>query len=278
MKRLIATAVACLAVASSSLLAQSFDLAAYQRRLVIPVAGSLRAADGSKFKTSLRLTLPPRTNDNTTLSGRIVFHPAGRTISDSDPSVAYSLQYKPLLAESLYFDDVVGEMGQSGLGTIDIIPDGEQTSVPVVEARIVNDRAGSINGDNVAVLTGAQALTTSPGRIYEFPVFDQARARVNVGIRTYGDRPVLIDVDIFGYAGTVHHVQHFVQPNLFQQMSLEQFAGQPVADGETVRALVHAPGTATSNALIYYTITENSTNDPTVIAPAPSTRTISLAP
>ncbi|HET7434431.1 MAG TPA: hypothetical protein VFN10_06915 [Thermoanaerobaculia bacterium] len=278
MKRLIPLIAALLFAGATSTFAQSFDFSAYQRRLVVPVAGSIRAADGSRFKTSLRLTLPPKPSDTHVVSGLIVFHPQGLPMSDNDPSVPYSLTYAPLLAQTVYFDDVVGEMGLSGLGTLDIIPDQSSNGVvPLVEARIVNDKNGYINGDSVAVLKGSEAFPATIGRIYRFPVFDQARARVNVGVRTYGPEGVLLGIDISGYAGTVRHIQRYIEPNTFRHMSLYEFVGgQEVADGETITVLASAPD-RNSNALIYYTITENSTNDPTVIV-APSYRDQTVNP
>src|ERR1043166_2743476 len=111
-------------------------------RAVIPIVGSIRAADGSQFRTSLRLSVLPF-DDGKTISGRIIFHPQGQPISDNNPSLTYSLTGHPRLVQEVFWDDVVAAMGQSGIGTMDIVPDAASNGIiPAIEARDVNDKEG----------------------------------------------------------------------------------------------------------------------------------------
>ncbi|HEX6177542.1 MAG TPA: hypothetical protein VF057_04235, partial [Thermoanaerobaculia bacterium] len=85
---------------------------ALTRKAILPVVASTPGVNNGRFRTSLTLR-------GTNLRGRIVFHPAGRPASDSDPSIPYKLDQ---LAQVKY-DDIVGAIGGSGVGSIDIIPD-----------------------------------------------------------------------------------------------------------------------------------------------------------
>jgi hypothetical protein len=167
-------------------------------RVVVPVAGSVTAADGSKFHTSLRLFI---TGPGATASGKVVFHPQG-LIGTNDPSIPYNIESLPDFNRQgavQYWDDVVAAMGASGLGTIDVIPDSGNT--PEIDARAWNDIHGLVNG----------VPADSAGALMD---------------------------------------------------------GAPTEDGQQVNLIVSfPPGSFDSAAFVYYTITDNTSNDPRVFVP-----------
>ncbi|HEX8153275.1 MAG TPA: hypothetical protein VF698_09130, partial [Thermoanaerobaculia bacterium] len=85
------------------------------RNLYVPLVGSTRGANGSDFKTSLRIDGLPG------MTGRIYFRPVGTTPSDADPSLLYSVPSNASGPQTVYYEDVVAAMGASGLGTLEIV-------------------------------------------------------------------------------------------------------------------------------------------------------------
>src|SRR5262249_28372461 len=82
---------------------------------VIPVAGSAQGASGSSFRTALQIY--NRTTGS--ISGKILFHPAGVPGSTSDPSIDYTLTSRA----SKSYADLLPAFGiASGLGSIDVVP------------------------------------------------------------------------------------------------------------------------------------------------------------
>lgn len=96
----------------------------------IPVAGSTGGAFGSNWKTGLQLF----SLGDSTISGRLVFHPAGANGSANDPSMNFTLNAKQVQT----IGDVVAAMGQSGLGSIDVIGRFSDPP-PIAETRVYND-------------------------------------------------------------------------------------------------------------------------------------------
>src|SRR5262245_61925366 len=84
---------------------------------IIPLVGSTAGLNGASFKTSLRIEAI------SDAYGKIVFHPLGQVARDDDPSIPYSFPHvvSPI-TDYIQFDDIVAAMGQSGLGSLDIIP------------------------------------------------------------------------------------------------------------------------------------------------------------
>jgi len=229
------------------------------RRAVVPVAGSLVAADGSKFHTSLRLALPDRVK----ASGRIIFHPQGAIHSDNDPSMAYQLEpVGDQSGVSLYWDDVVAAMGASGLGSLDIAPDDERT--PEIDARAWNDIHGLINGGTVPVLNASDLFRFGFPFGVHFPVWtDNGKSRMSIGIRTVGPNPARVFISTQGMPQN----SLLIPGNSLRQFSLESVLGFIPPDGQPVQINLQYINDFTSSAYVYYTITDNSSNDPRVFLP-----------
>ena len=226
---------------------------ALTRRAVLPVVGSTPGAFGGKFKTSLILR-PFSANQR----GRLVFHPAGQVASDSDPSIAYSFTSNA----PLVFDDVVAAIGQSGIGSLDVIPDEDASSiVPKIEARLYNETPLGTFGTVVAPAYPIDYLRPPS---MEVTIPERDSARVNIGFRTLTDVTMRIFVE--NAAGTLLSFHDVSYPAGWMQMTPPaQFVGKPVQKGYVITV-------GFSGAIIpFYTITENSTNDPTLVVPAPRT-------
>src|SRR5262249_39479149 len=107
-----------------------FSLAVEKTGLaVLPAVASAAGSSGSFFRTGVQLN-----NANASpMSGRFVFHRAGAVGVENDPSLTYALNP----GETQNVSDLVQAMGQSGLGSIDLIPG--LGGFPTVLARVFND-------------------------------------------------------------------------------------------------------------------------------------------
>ncbi|HEX7833623.1 MAG TPA: hypothetical protein VF787_28480 [Thermoanaerobaculia bacterium] len=221
------------------------------RKAVIPIAGSTAGAFGGKFRTALEL------RGLAAMRGRVVFHPAGRVASSSDPSVPYSFTSSTVMA----WDDVVEAMGQSGLGSLDIVPDeGTVDTLPQIIARLYNDTNIGTFGTEVAAVLPYDYLN---GRSLEVPI-PSARFRTNIGIHTFSDTKV--KVVTYAANGRLEGFRDVTFPAGWTMMTTAaDLTRETLTPGASVTLLV------TGSAVAFYTITENQTNDPTVIvAPAQS--------
>jgi hypothetical protein len=112
----------------------------------IPAAGSLQGGFGSFFRTSLALSNP----GSIEIRGKLLYHPANRAGTDSDPTLSYVIPPNG----TLNYSDVVVAMGQSGLGSLDILTTASPT--PIATARVYNDNgaAGTSGAAEDAVPAG----------------------------------------------------------------------------------------------------------------------------
>lgn len=231
---------------------------AMTRKAILPVVGSTAGAFGGRFKTSL--ILRPFASDQ---RGRLVFHPAGQAASDSDPSIRYSFNG----AEPLVFDDVVAAIGRSGIGSLDIVPDEEASSlIPIVEARLFNEASVGTFGTLVHPSYPFDYLRPAA---LEVIIPENDRSRVNIGFRTVTETRMRIL--IYSAAGTLLSFRDVTYPAGWMQMtSASDFAGKPLGPGQMVQVQF-------AGAVIpFYTVTENSTNDPSliVVSPRPSSKNV----
>jgi len=211
---------------------------------VAPVVGSLQGAFGSFFRTDVQFVNP----GSGIITGKLVYHPAGRTAAPDDPSVNYS--YGSFRASSI--SDVVAAMGQSGLGSLDVIP--TSGIPPRLILRIYND-AGSAgtSGFTMESLAPDQALAVPSSATLISPA-DLTNFRMNVGVRTLDDAT---SIRITGAGGV--DVTHTYPPNYFEQGSLATFIGAtPVANG------FYSVRVNSGSAFIYTTTTDNRTNDSSI--------------
>ncbi|HET7433427.1 MAG TPA: hypothetical protein VFN10_01805 [Thermoanaerobaculia bacterium] len=223
---------------------------AMTRKAIVPLVGSTPGAFGGRFKTSIKLTA---TNSNQ--RGTLVFHPAGRPAADDDPSLPYNLRTPE---DTFVVDDFVTQLGLSGVGSLDIIPaEGQEPVLPEIDVRLFNDTPNGTFGTNAAAVLPFDYLAPAAATI-DVPEKD---FRVNAGFRALS--AVSLKVLIYG---TDHRLRDFKDRSFpagwVQFGSVSDLAGTTVAPGESVTLLFGG------SAIPFYTLTENRTNDPTLIVPA----------
>ena len=216
------------------------------RRTIVPVAGSLAGANGSRFRTSVVLLNP----FNDALSGRVVFHAVGTSGTAGDPSIHYQLGG----GQHVEYEDVVAAIGVSGLGSLDIIPDPESLSyVPAAQVTIFNDAGnGATFGMSVPqIRAGDIQANANP---FDFVVPNRGVQRLNVGVRSGGEGGS-IQATVRSADGSTRRVRREFPPDSLVHTTIENLLGIPAADGDSVRIL-------TNNVVVYATLTNNVTNDP----------------
>ncbi len=222
------------------------ELRRMTRKGILPIVGSATGAFGGQFKTSIRLTATTGQQ-----SGRIVFHPAGSVASDSDPSVRYGFNG---VGDSLFYEDVVAQLGRTGIGTIDIVPDENASQIlPEVEARLFNDTPIGTFGGYESVVFPFDYLST-PSMTVQIPA---GAFRVNVGVRTL--TATNLRVLIYGTDKRLRGFHDATFPADYMTMgNLEQMIGENLVAGESFAMFF------SGSAIPFHTITENRSNDPAV--------------
>jgi hypothetical protein len=219
---------------------------------VLAVAGSVQGSFGSFFKTSVQLYNPK----NVSVSGRLVYHPAGASASAGDPSLSFSLAP----GKTVSYADLLPAMGvASGVGSVDLIAD--QTSpLPVVLVRVFND-AGSAGTTGLAeeAMSPDDALRAGTGGVLIAPP-DVQRFRLNIGIRSL-EQGAALTITVRDRDGlVVKTVPKSFGPSFFQQItSAQMLDGYVLAGGETITFDL-----ASGSAFVYGATTDNTTNDPSV--------------
>jgi hypothetical protein len=214
----------------------------------IPVVGSAAGAFGALFRTSLTLANP----GSIAIRGKLVFHQAGRAGADSDPSLDYVVPSNG----TLNYADVVIAMGQTGLGSLDILTTASAT--PIATARVFNDAgaAGTSGLAEDAVPAGPDYLSVANVFIPE----DLTNFRLNVGIRTLtsGD----LTVNVYDANGSMQASLIKTYPaDYFEQVSASAFVGGaalPPGGKIVVSAFTN------KEFIVYGSVTDNRTNDPTL--------------
>lgn len=215
----------------------------------ILVAGSLTGAFGSRFKTAVQLTNRSRGPS----AGKLVFHPAGAAASASDPSLPFELLEPD---QTMAFDDVVAEMGRTGLGSMDlVVTDGPP---PDVTVNVYDDQgAEGTAGFTTEVVTPSQAVRTFTNATLMAPA-DPANFRLNIGIRTLGSGARLRFSVTDASGSTVPAGRTITLPaNYFEQNSATAYLGNTqLPANATIHVLV-----LEGSAFLYGAITDNRTND-----------------
>ena len=223
---------------------------------VLPVAGATAGSNGSFFRTSMQLT---NTDNLGALSTTLVYHPAGASASPGDPSTTVSIP----AGQTVSYPDIAASLGQTGIGSIDIFTSGVP---PLVTARIFNDAgAAGTSGfamDGVAP-QDAQALFQ---QVYLQMPTDVANFRMNVGVRTLGV-PVTMSVARLASNGTVlgAALTKNYPANYFEQKSALEFASLSALSPDGILRI----SVSTGRAIVYGSITDNRTNDSTIVLAKP---------
>jgi hypothetical protein len=245
--------LACLVLALYTASASAVGIEVLTR--VVPVVGSTPGNFGSFFRTSLQF----RNGGGSDLTGRLVFHPTGRSAQSSDPSISFTLPSD----HTMSWTDVVGEMGITGLGTLDLLLPPASSS-PVVITRVYNDAgaAGTSGFSEDAVDptergSGSPVLTGGTTGILVAPE-DLTKFRFNIGIRTLSSGVGFTLWIRRADGSTAHGELRSYDPNFFEQFSADDFAGVAIQANDSIEIVVER-----GSAIVYGATTDNTTNDPT---------------
>jgi large repetitive protein len=241
---------------------QSFAAEA-PRRLVVPVVGSTAGAQGANFRTGLQLHNPSAGVSR----GHLVYRIAGQPGTASDPRLAWELA--PFATRS--WDDIVAAMGQSGLGSLDIVVD--TGALPVVTARAFDDgETSGTKGVSVPALRESAAIGSGQ-RITLIAPADPVRARFNLGVRTRaaGARVAIAlhaeNGDLIASLG-----ERSWPADYFLQQAAADFLGRAIGGNQSVAITV-----LDGSLHAYATMTDNLTNDPSIQLPLGSDNVVPQA-
>jgi hypothetical protein len=214
---------------------------------IIPAVGSAPGGFGSFFKTSLQLSNPSSVTSNV----RVVFHAFGQSGGAGDPSRNFTLP--PFTTSS--HDDIVAEMGITGLGSMDVTTTNGVP--PAVTARVYNDTGAGTSGFYEDAVVPTDALRTNDVASFTLPN-DNANFRVNVGVRSLGS--VQFSVNYYeGNGGSQLGGTIFKSypANYFEQVPLSSFLNDQAIVPNAVLVFRIISG----DAIIYASTTDNRTND-----------------
>jgi hypothetical protein len=225
---------------------------------VVPVVGSTPGSGGSFFKTAVQLHNPT----SATIAGNFVYHPQGQSGASGDPAAGYML----LPGQTTSFADLLPELGQAGLGTVDLI--ATLGPAPTSVARIFNDAGpAGTTGMTEELMRPEEALETGEKGVLVAPP-EPSRARFNIGVRSLAlGATIRFTVrDSAGGARTTG--AKFLPATYFAQQTAEAFLGIALLANDTITFEVDA-----GSAIVYGATTDNTTQDPSLqFAPALSTQ------
>ena len=151
---------------------------------VVPVVGSARGQSNAIFRTELQLSNP----HDVAIGGWLYLRP-------HDLFVRYSLEPHTTRA----FEDVVAEMGGTGLGSLDFLAD--EGTLPTIVVRAYDDQPGGTTGVTVPALRRDAILTRGELAALIAPRDLAGRYRFNIGVRALGEGATL-ELAVFGADGT----------------------------------------------------------------------------
>ncbi len=205
---------------------------------------------GSYYRTAVQLS-----NPSASLAfGRLVYHPKERSGSLGDSFLRYTLQPR----QTLEFPNVLGLIGTSGNGSLDVVPEGG--AVPVVRARVYND-AGPLGTSGVTEygLPPADSLKEGDTGLLIAPA-DPVKFRFSIGLRTL-DSGATLTFTLRDASGSVltmftrsYPATYYIQRSAPELLDWATFSGD-----ESVTVEVNA-----GSAFVYATVADNVTNDPSI--------------
>ena len=157
-------------------------------------------------------------------------------------------------------------MGQSGIGSLDVVPDeAGDPIVPLAEARLFNDTASGTFGTQAMPAFPADYLH-GVGLKLAAP---DSRFRMNIGFRALTDASVT--VLITGVDGRLRDFRELRFPAGWMQMTgAAELAGSELKQGESMTL-------SFGGAVVpFYTLTENRTNDPMLFVAEPTSKSLNV--
>lgn len=205
---------------------------------IVPVVGSTQGQSNSHFKTELQLT----NRADIPSSGWLIYRPSG-----------IFRRYELPAFGTLSFADVIGEMGGSGLGSLDILIDGGP--LPAIVARAYDDQPAGTTGVSVPAIPIEDVLVGNEGGVLIAPR-DLVRYRFNIGVRALESGTVL-EITVRAKSGSTRHA-HFLtfEAHEFQQQVGNAFAGIELQGDDSIAVEI-----VEGSGIVYATTVDNATND-----------------
>ncbi|HEV7238112.1 MAG TPA: hypothetical protein VGQ36_02650 [Thermoanaerobaculia bacterium] len=208
---------------------------------IVPVVGSTRGQANANFKTELQMNNP----SDVVMAGWLYLRPHGAV-------QRYELQPHTTIS----FADIVAEMGESGLGSLEILV--ERGRIPSIVARAYDDQTTGTTGATIPVVAADAILARNDFAALIAPR-DLARYRFNAGVRALGNGATL-ELIVRAANGTersrrtVEYAAHH-----FEQQPGNAFAGIALNADDAIEVVIRA-----GSAIIYGSTVDNATNDSSV--------------
>jgi hypothetical protein len=220
---------------------------------VIPAAGSTPGNFGSFFRTGVQLTNPW----TSAVSGRFVYHPAGVSGTSGDPSLNFTVAP----GATVSYSDLVQTMGQSGLGSLDIVVSAD-ASLPVIVARVYND-AGAAGTSGFAEEamdpsgSNESRLLFAGSTSYLIAPPSSTSLRFNIGVRSLLSGAVVTFRQRDASGAVIRSVTKTYPPTFYEQQQASTLLGGPIAADDSIEISV-----SSGTAFVYGATVDNTTNDP----------------
>lgn len=217
------------------------------RVTVLPVAISAPGAFGSLWKTELQVYNP----NSSTIAFRLVFHVAGVSGKSTDPHLDISI----LPLSTVYVPDLLPAMGQSGIGSVDVLALSDPNNSVAGVIRVFNDAGAA--GTSGFTESGEGFLDQNKSGILICPP-DSSLQRFNVGVRTM-EAGATVQVTVRDGSG--HTISLFTRsygPMYFDQTDVAAFLGGVATPGNST-ITVHV---LSGSLYLYGVSADNRTNDP----------------
>jgi hypothetical protein len=221
---------------------------------IVPLVGSTRGANGSLFKTSLQIHLPPN------LAARIWFRPVGQVASTLDRYLEVPARSGEAASLPIYYDDIVAAIGATGTGSLEIAMAGPVDEEPLIQARVYNVTPDGTYGSFEPAVRPfdyrEHPQFSDGGSSFEIPAV-VGDLRRNVGFRVLG-APVFVTAFVQSVPATRTVTREF-PANYTYFGSISDLVGMPV--DASARVTLQVNGGA---FIPFYSLTDNKTNDPSI--------------
>jgi len=206
---------------------------------IVPVVGSARGQSNAIFRTELQLANP----GDEPASGWLYLRPQQLILR-------YSLEAH----ETRAFEDVVAELGGSGLGSLDILVD--EGDVPAIVARAYDDQPHGTTGATIPALALDSILTRGAVGALIAPRDLGGRYRFNIGVRALAEGATL-ELVVFDEEGVQRHVRVLeLTAHQFDQQPANSFIGIALQSNDSIRVRF-----VEGSAIVWASTVDNSTND-----------------
>lgn len=215
---------------------------------MLPVVGSLAGNLGSFFRTAMQMVNPT----DTTMTGRITFHPQGQAPSATDPSMTWTLA----AGETKFIADILPALSTSGLGSLDMQAN-PGSALPLSVVRVFNDGGASgTTGMTIDFIDAAGALDAGSSGVLLAPANPSA-FRFNIGVRALAEGASISLVVRNASGSVVRTVPLQFAAGSFQQTSASALSGGDLQPNDSLTFSVTGGA-----AIIYGSTTDNRTQDP----------------